>query len=89
MMDRTFDGGLEGMFPYMDDSQVGSPDREMHLHHLETFFLAALAANGLAINLDKCVLAISTLEFLSHNISAAGSTLSAIILTSCILCQLL
>ncbi len=70
-MDRTLDG-LEGMFPYMDDSRVRSPDRETHLHHLEAFF-AALAANGLAINLDKCVFAVPTLEFLGHNISVAGS----------------
>ncbi len=53
-MDRTLDG-LEGTFPYMEDLRVRSPDRKMHLHHLEAFF-AALAANGLAINLDKCVL---------------------------------
>jgi hypothetical protein len=63
MMDRTFDG-LEGTFPYMDDSRVGSLDRETHLRHLEAFF-AALAANGLAINLDKCVFAVPTLEFLA------------------------
>jgi cytoskeleton-associated protein 5 len=63
MMDRTLDG-LEGTFPYMDDSRVGSLDRETHLRHLEAFF-AALAANGLAINLDKCVFAVPTLEFLA------------------------
>jgi hypothetical protein len=37
MMDRTTDG-LEGVFAYMDDSCVGSPDRQTHLHHLEAFF---------------------------------------------------
>jgi hypothetical protein len=37
MMDCTTDG-LEGMFAYMDDSRVGSPDRQTHLHHLEAFF---------------------------------------------------
>jgi hypothetical protein len=52
MMDRTTDG-LEGVFAYMDDSCVGSPDRQTH-HHLEAFF-KALAANALAINLEKCV----------------------------------
>ncbi len=36
MMDRTTDG-LEGVFAYMDDSQVGSPDRQTHLHQLEAF----------------------------------------------------
>jgi hypothetical protein len=53
MMDRTTDG-LEGVFAYMDDSQVGSLDRQTHLPHLEVFF-SALASNGLAINLEICV----------------------------------
>jgi hypothetical protein len=48
MMDRTTDG-LEGVFAYMDDSRVGSPDRQTYLSHLEAFF-TALDANGLAIN---------------------------------------
>jgi hypothetical protein len=55
MMDRTKDC-LEGVFAYMDDSQVGSPDRKTHLRHLGAFF-TALATNGLAINLQKCVFA--------------------------------
>jgi hypothetical protein len=42
--------GLEGVLAYMDDSRVGSPDRQTHLLHLEAFFYT-LAANGLAINL--------------------------------------
>jgi hypothetical protein len=36
MMDRTTDG-LEGVFAYMDDSRVGSPDMRTHLHHLRLF----------------------------------------------------
>ncbi len=36
----------------MDDTQVGSPDRETHLHHLDKLF-SALAVNGLAINLKN------------------------------------
>jgi hypothetical protein len=64
MMDRTC-AGLECAFPYMDDSQIASPDRETHLQHLDKFF-ATLASNGLAINLEKCVFAVSTLEFLGH-----------------------
>ncbi len=59
-MDRTTDG-LEGVFAYMDDSCVGSSDRKTHLRHLEAFF-TALAANGLAINLEKCVFAAPSLE---------------------------
>ncbi len=69
-MDRTTDG-LEGVFAYMDDSRVGSPDRQTHLCHLEAFF-AGLATNGLAINLEKCVFAAPSLEILGHTISATG-----------------
>jgi hypothetical protein len=53
MMDRTC-AGLEGAFPYMEDSRVAPPNRETHLQHLNKVF-AALAANGLAINIKKCV----------------------------------
>jgi hypothetical protein len=68
MMDRTTDG-LEGVFAYKDDSRVSSPDRQTHLCHLEAFF-TALATNGLAINLEKCVFATPSLEILGHRISA-------------------
>jgi hypothetical protein len=71
MMDRTTDG-LEGVFAYMDDSRVGSLDRQTHLHHLEAFF-TALATNGLTINLEKCVFAAPSLEILGHMISATGA----------------
>jgi hypothetical protein len=37
MMDRTTDS-LEGVFAYMFDSRVGSPDRQTYLCHLEAFF---------------------------------------------------
>ena len=66
----------EGTFVYMDDSRVGSPDRQTHLAHLEKFF-SVLAANGLAINLSKCVFAVPSLEFLGHSISAEGSAPTA------------
>jgi cleavage and polyadenylation specificity factor subunit 1 len=36
MMDQTSDG-LEGVFAYMDNSRLGSPDRKTHLNHLEVF----------------------------------------------------
>jgi hypothetical protein len=75
MMDRTTDG-LEGVFAYMDDSRVGSPDRQTHLRHLEAFF-TALATNGLAINLEKCVFATPSLEILGHKISVTGAAPTA------------
>jgi hypothetical protein len=62
MMDRTTDG-QEGVFAYMDDSRVGSPDRQTHLCHLEAFF-TALATNGLA-NLEKCIFATLPWKFLA------------------------
>jgi putative transposase len=74
-MDRTTDG-LEGVFAYMEDSCVGSRDRQTHLHHLEAFF-KALAANGLAINLEKGVFAKPSLEILGHNISVTGAAPTA------------
>jgi hypothetical protein len=55
----------------MDDSRVCSPDRQTHLRHLEAFF-TALAANGLALNLEKCVFATPSIEILGHRISATG-----------------
>jgi hypothetical protein len=65
---RTTDG-LEGVFAYMGDSPVGSPDRETHLRYLKAF-LTALATDGLAINLETCVFATPSLEILGHKISA-------------------
>jgi hypothetical protein len=70
MMDHTTDS-LEGVFAYMDGSHVGSPDRQTQLRHLEAFF-NALASNGFAINLKKCVFAGPSLEILGHTISVTG-----------------
>ncbi len=60
----------------MDDSRVGSPDRQTHLCHLEAFF-SALATSGLAINLEKCVFAAPSLEMLGHTILATGAAPTA------------
>jgi hypothetical protein len=43
MIDRIV-STLEEVFAYMDDSRVGSPDKQTHLIHLQALF-AALAAN--------------------------------------------
>jgi hypothetical protein len=75
MMDCTTDG-LEGVFAYIDDSPVVSPDRQTHLRHLEAFF-TALATNGLAINLEKYVFGAPYLKILGHMISAAGAAPTA------------
>jgi hypothetical protein len=74
MMDRTIDG-LEGVIAYMD-SRVGSPNRQTHLLHLEDFF-NALPTNGLAINLEKCIFAVPSLEIFGYTISETGSSPTA------------
>jgi hypothetical protein len=46
--------GLEFVFSFLDDDGVFSKSKEEHWTHLRTLF-AILAANGLALNLEKCV----------------------------------
>jgi hypothetical protein len=62
--------GLDYVFSFLDDDGVFSKSKEQHWTHLRTLF-AILAANGLALNLEKCVFAVSELDFLGHRISAA------------------
>jgi hypothetical protein len=57
--------GLDYVFSFLDDDEVFSKFREQHWTHLRTLF-AILAANGLALNLEKCVFAVSELDFLGH-----------------------
>ncbi len=59
------------VFSFLDDDGVFSKSREQHWTHLHSLF-AILAAIGLAINLEKCVLTVSELNFLGHRISAAS-----------------
>jgi hypothetical protein len=54
MMDHVV-SKLEAVIAYMDDSWVGSPNRQTHLIHLEGLF-TAMDANGLAINLENLFL---------------------------------
>jgi hypothetical protein len=63
--------GFDYVFSFLDDDGVFSKSKEQHYTHLRTLF-AILAANGLALNLEKCVFAVSELDFLGHRISAAG-----------------
>jgi hypothetical protein len=63
--------GLDYVFSFLDDHSVFSKSREQHWTHLRTLF-AILAANGLALNLEKCVFAVSELDFLGHRITAAS-----------------
>jgi hypothetical protein len=63
--------GLDYVFSFLDDDGVFSKSKEQHWTHLRTMF-AILASNGLALNLEKCVFAVSELDFLGHRIFAAG-----------------
>jgi hypothetical protein len=63
--------GLEFVFSFLDDDGVFSKSNEEHWTHLRMLF-AILAANGLALNQEKCVFAVPELDFLGHRISAAG-----------------
>ncbi len=45
--------------------------KEQHWEHLRALF-SILAANGQALNLEKCVFAVSEIDFLAHRISTAG-----------------
>ncbi len=64
--------GLEFVFSFLDDDGVFSKSKEEHWAHLRTLF-AILAANGLALNLEKCVFAVPEQDFLGHRISPPAS----------------
>jgi hypothetical protein len=62
--------GLDYVFSFLDNERVFSKSREQHWTHLCTLF-AILAANSMALNLEKCVFDVSELDFLGHRTSAA------------------
>jgi hypothetical protein len=64
--------GLDYVFSFLGDDRVFSKSRKQHWTHLRTLF--TILADGLAFNLEKCVFAVSELDFLGHRISAAGVT---------------
>jgi len=65
--------GTDYVFSFLDDDAVYSRTAEDHWSHLRQLF-AILAANGLALNLSKCVFAVPELDFLGHRLSATGVT---------------
>ncbi len=70
MMDRVL-AGLDFCFWYLDDVVVASVSYEQHLQHLHLLF-QWLQEHGLVINLEKCVFAARKIEFVGHELSAAG-----------------
>ena len=71
MMDNIF-GELAFCFIYLDDILIFSPELLFHQDHLQQI-LQLCRDHGLTINLDKCVFAVSQVEFLGHHVSASGS----------------
>ncbi len=57
------------MFFPLEDDGIFNKYRGQHWTPLRALF-AILAANGLALNMEKCVLAVSELDFLVRHISA-------------------
>ena len=63
--------GLDGVYPYLDDILVASPDATTHLSHLEALF-ARLAEHNVTLNTDKCEFGRSSMAFLGHFIDDHG-----------------
>jgi hypothetical protein len=70
LMDRAL-SGLPFAFCYLDDIIAASSSRQQHLQHLQLLF-QRLQQAGLIVNASKCLLAVRTIDFLGHRISAGG-----------------
>ena len=64
-------GDIPYIFVYVDDVLVASRTLEEHEDHLREVF-NRLRQVRLTMNVEKCVLARPTVEFLGHTISSAG-----------------
>jgi hypothetical protein len=49
-------------FSFLDEDGVYNKTKEQHWKHLQALF-SILAANGLVLNLEKCVFAVAELDF--------------------------
>jgi hypothetical protein len=67
----TVVGGLERVFVYLDDILVASETVEQHVQDLRAVF-GRLAAHGLLINPDKCIMGAKEVTFLGHVVSWRG-----------------
>ncbi len=65
--------GLPSAYAYIDDVLIASPTKEQHLTDLGAVF-ERLSKYGIVINPNKCILGVSTLDFLGHNIDCHGIT---------------
>ena len=61
--------GLARVFVYLDDILIASEDRHQHLRDLTELF-GRLEDHGLVIKCTKCVLGVSSIDFLGHYVYA-------------------
>ena len=73
MMDRVLHG-LPFIFVYLDNILIASPDAASHRLHLQAVF-RCLRQFGLVLNISKCVLGVSSGDFLGHHVTAGGASL--------------
>ena len=71
MIDRALQG-LPFIFVYLDDILIASPDAASHRLHLQAVF-HRLRQFGLVLNISKCVLGATSVDFLGHHITAGGA----------------
>ena len=64
-------GDLPRVYVYIDDILVASETPEQHLEDLECVF-KTLSENGLVVQRSKCVLGVSSLEFLGYKVDSTG-----------------
>ena len=70
LMDEIL-GDIPRVFVYIDDILVASESKEQHLADLDIVF-KTLAANGMVVQRQKCVLGVSSLEFLGYQVDSTG-----------------
>jgi hypothetical protein len=66
----SISGGLPFAFVYLDDILVASSNEATHKQHMEAVF-TVLQQNG-NVNLDQCLFACKSIDFLGHHLSATG-----------------
>ena len=70
LMDEIL-GDIPRVFVYIDDILVASENLQQHLQDLELVF-KTLSANGMVVQRPKCVLGVSSLEFLGYQVDTTG-----------------
>ena len=62
---------LDFAFVYLDDILIASSSDNEHFDHLRQVF-DLLSANGLVINISKCVFGVTELDYLGHKVTIKG-----------------